>query len=475
MPELTRPTQAELNRMSHPEKDGLILALFDVLGRHEQRLRELESQIQKTSRNSSQPPSSDGLKKGPAMPRRPGEKPLGGQPGHRGATRVMVDTPDEIRELRPVGVCACGTELAGLEGLPGRLGERRQQIELPEPKTVVTEFRQLWVTCPGCGRDHGGTFPVGVTPNVSFGPRLKTYAVGLVNGHFVVLDRACDLIADQYGVRPSDGAVQNWMIEAGQRLADDHAAGREAIRAAEVAHFDESGMRVSGQLHWLHVAATATVVYYTVHAKRGEEAMDAAGILPRFTGTAVHDHWKPYGAYIQCTHAFCNAHHLRELRYCEELTGHFWPYALRHLLVEGHEAVLAARAAGQAALERGYVAEWLARYDQQVSNGLGAYPIRLPEPGSKRRVKQHPATNLLVRLRDYKTEVTRFLTDWRVPFDNNRAERLVRPIKVKLKVIGGFRALGGSTAFCILRSIWETNKLNGINPFDTLRLAFEGR
>lgn len=112
------------------------------------------------------------------------------------------------------------------------------------------------------------------------------------------------------------------------------------------------------------------------------------------------------------------------------LTGHFWPYALRHLLVEGHEAVLAARAAGQAALEPGYVAEWLTRYDQQVSNGLGACPIRLPEPGSKRRVKQHPATNLLVRLRDYKTEVTRFLTDWRVPFDNNRAERLVRPIKV---------------------------------------------
>jgi transposase len=117
----------------------------------------------------------------------------------------------------------------------------------------------------------------------------------------------------------------------------------------------------------------------------------------------------------------------------------------------------------------------LARYDQQVKNGLAACPVRPPEPGCKGRVKQHEATNLLLRLRDYKAAVWRFLTDGRVPFDNNQAERMVRPAKVKLKVIGGFRALGGSTAFCILRSVWETNKLNGINPFDTLRLAFEGR
>ncbi|MDS4069360.1 MAG: transposase [Candidatus Competibacter sp.] len=267
--------------------------------------------------------------------------------------------------------------------------------------------------------------------------------------------------------------MDRMILEAGQRLADDHAAGREAIRAAAVANFDASGMRVGGRLHWLHVAATDTVAHDTVHRQRGAEAMDAAGILPHFTGTAVHDHWQPYGTYTDCTHAFCNARHLRELRYCEELTGHFWPYAPRHLLVEGHQAIIAARAAGLTTLAPEYVAGLLARYDRQVSNGLRACPVRPREPGRKGRVKQHPATNLLLRLRDYKTEVWRFL-DWRVPFDNHRAKRLVRPVKVKLKVIGGFRALGGSTAFCILRSVWETNKPNGINPFDTLRLALEG-
>jgi len=471
MPELKRPSQTELDAMSHTEKDALILALFDLLEGHEQRLKELEGKVEKTSRNSSKPPSSDGLKKGPAQPRRKGEKPVGGVAGHSGATREMTDYPDCIEELRPHGRCACG---ACLEGLEARLGERRQQIEIPPPKVIVTEFRRLWVECPQCGREHGGEFPAGVTPNVSFGPRLKAYAVGLVQGHFVALERTCEIITDQYGVHPSGGAVQKWVAQAAEALAPEYAASRQSLIEAEVAHFDESGMRINGQLHWLHVAATGTAVYYTVHAKRGQEAMDAAGVLPDFRGHAVHDHWKPYRAYTECSHSLCNAHHLRELRYCEELTGHFWPIAVRRLLVEGKKAVDEARAAGKTALEPDQIESLLARYDEQVRNGLAACPVRPPEPGRKGRVKQHEATNLLLRLRDYKGEVWRFLTDWRVPFDNNLAERAVRPAKVKLKVIGGFRALGGSKAFCILRSIWETNKLNATNPFETLRLAFGG-
>lgn len=118
------------------------------------------------------------------------------------------------------------------------------------------------------------------------------------------------------------------------------------------------------------------------------------------------------------------------------------------------------------------VAALLARYDEQVANGLAVFPVKPPDPDDKRRPKQAPATNLLIRLRDFKTEVWRFLTDWRVPFDNNRAERAVRPVKVKLKVIGGFRAVGGAKAFCVLRSVLETSRLNGQNPFDVIRTAF---
>jgi transposase len=472
MPELKRPTQTDLDRMSHAEKDALILSLFDVLEEFGRRLKELEGKVEKTSRNSSKPPSSDGLKKEAAKPRRKGERPVGGVPGHKGATLERVADPDRVEELCPQGFCQCG---ACLEGLEAVAGERRQQIEMPEPKATVTEYRQMRLDCPGCGRVHVGEFPPSVTPHVSYGPRLKAYAVGLAQGHFVGLARVCEIVADQCGVQPSDWSVQQWIVKAGQLLAPRYEAGRQAVAAAEVAHFDESGMRINGTLHWLHVAATGTAVHYTSHPKRGREAMDAADILPGFQGVAVHDHWKPYRVYTHCSHALCNAHHLRELNYCEELTGHWWPVELRRVLLDAKDAVADAQAAGLAALEPAQLAGLQARYDEQVKNGLDAWPVRPPEPGGKKGpAKQHDATNLLLRLRDYKDQVLRFLTDWRVPFDNNLAERMVRPVKVKLKVIGGFRAVGGADAFCVIRSVWETSKLNGLNPFDTLRLAFGG-
>jgi transposase len=261
---------------------------------------------------------------------------------------------------------------------------------------------------------------------------------------------------------------------ASERLTPtDQAAGTAVLHAA-VAHFDESGMRLAGTLHGLHVATRATAVYDTTHPHRGQAGMDAAGLLPAFAGCAVHDHWQSYWHDPNATHALCNAHHVRERRYLEELTGHHWPIALRHLLVEGKRAVSAAQAAGHTALAPACVEDLLTRDDQRVSNGLALSPVIGSQPGQKGRAKQHPATNLLRRLRGCKTEVWRFLTNWHVPFDNNRAERMVRPVKVKLKVIGGFRAGGGAKAFCVIRSVWETSQLNGQNPFETLRMAFTG-
>lgn len=465
------PTQAELDSMSHAEKDALIIKLFEWLGSYERRLAEIEAKVEKTSRNSSQPPSADGLKKAPAPSRPRGDKLPGGQPGHEGSTRQMVENPDRVQELRPMGPCsACG---AALEEQPATLKERRQQFDIPEPTYVVTEYRQFQVRC-GCGQTYQGEFSEGVTPNVSFGARLKAYAVGLVEGHFVALERAAELIGDQYGLRPSDGTIQQWLMRAAAHLLPVYEETRQALVSADVVHFDESGVRQQGRLHWLHVAATVDAVHYSVHPQRGRDGMDAAGILPHFQGTAVHDHWKPYWQYQPGAHSLCNAHHLRELRYFEETTGHAWPTGLIEVLSEAHAAVKAAQAAGQTGVDRTLVNTLQAQYDTFVANGLKVFPERAPPAGSQRPSKQHPATNLLRRLRDFKTEVWRFLTDWRVPFDNNRAERMVRPVKVKLKVAGGFRAVGGAQAFCILRSVWETNKLQQVNPFSTLRKAFGG-
>ncbi|MGI9211727.1 MAG: IS66 family transposase, partial [Methylococcaceae bacterium] len=445
--------------------------LFDLLEALERRLDEVERTVKKTSRNSSQPPSSDGLQRQAAEPREKGAKPKGGQPGHAGTTRAWTETPDAVVELRPQGLCSCGLALADQVGVEG---ERRQQIEIPEPQAFVTEYRQVKVVCE-CGCRHRGDFPLGVTPYVSYGSRLKAYAVGLVNGHFVSLTRTAEILGDQYGVQPSDGSIQKWIGQAAEALRPVYEATREALTVAEVVHFDESGVRIQGKTQWLHVAGTPLLAFYTVHAKRGLEAMTSANILPRFTGYAVHDHWKPYYCFEAVTHALCNAHILRELRYFEEATGgHHWPTRLREILVAGKKAVEAARAEGRTEVEAATASTLLKQYDEWVARGLMVFPEQSREAGRKGRQKQEPATNLLRRLRDFKADVWRFLTDFQVPFDNNLAERLVRPVKVKLKVAGGFRAFGGAEHFCILRSVWKTNQLQSINPFQTLRIVFAG-
>jgi transposase len=240
-------------------------------------------------------------------------------------------------------------------------------------------------------------------------------------GHFVALERTAGILGDQYGVRPSGGTLQNWVEDAAGRLAAGHAAIGAAVARAEVACFDESGMRVGGTLPFPPFSATtATAAHYTAHPLRGHGAMDAAGILPGFRGVAVHDRWKPCWHYGGCAHALRNA---RDLRYCEESTGHFWPAALRRLLAEGKQAVALAQAEGKTALEAAQLDGLLARYDGQVAAGLAACPARPPPPGGNGRARQDFATSLPLRLRDFKAEALRFLADWRVPFDNNAGQQ----------------------------------------------------
>ena len=467
---INRPTQTELDQMSHAQKDALILLLFDLLEQLEARVATVENKVEKNSQNSSKPPSSEGLKKGAAHPRKAGEKPSGGQKGHQGTTRRMVDNPDATVICAPKGQCDCG---ALVNDLPQILVERRQQIDIPKPQIIITEYQKFRAQC-SCGKSHDGFFPHTVSPNVSYGARLKAYSVGLAQGHFVALNRVAEIVNDQYGVCFSVGSLQKWIICASERLTATYNAQCETLVNAPVMHSDESGMRTEGKLYWLHVAATDNVVHYSVHQQRGFEGMDAAGILPRFNGVVVHDCWKPYWHYEGITHALCNAHLLRELNYFEELTGQSWTGALKNTLINGKKAVATAQQEGKTALAMAELQAFKRDYDLQIAQGLQAFPIAPPKPKQRGRPKQHPATNLLIRLQTHKDAVLRFLEDWRVPFDNNLAERAVRCVKVKLKVTGGFRAMGGSEAFCIIRSIWETDKLRSQNPFETLRMVFSG-
>ena len=222
------------------------------------------------------------------------------------------------------------------------------------------------------------------------------------------------------------------------------------VEHEKVGHFDETGMMVNGVLNWLHTASTSLLTYYAMHPKRGSAAINEINILPRFKGRAVHDDLASYFQY-EVEHALCNAHHLRTLLFLLERYPQKWVQDLIDLLSKIKEKVEAAKRKTETALSVRQTNAFSKAYDELVKKGLRANPPSKKnsrQPGQRGRLKQSPARNLLLRLREHKEAVLAFMYDFNVPFDNNQAERDLRMMKVKQKVSGGFRSISGAQNFC---------------------------
>jgi transposase len=455
----------DLSTLTHAEKDALILALFG-------RLEVLESLVRKDSHNSSKPPSSDGLgkktKKTSSLREASGKK-AGGQVGHKGTTlkQVLQPTQTVIHPL-PMRCDHCHNPLPQDEA---RVSERRQVFDVPATACDVIEHQTLALVCQ-CGQAHVSTFPAGVTEAVQYGPNLRALGVHLTQGQLLPFARAAELISDLYGIAVSPGTLVSWVGEA--RIALDSTADLIASQLcqAALAHADESGLRVAAKLHWLHIVASQTHTWYGVHSRRGMEAIQAHGILPKRLGVLVHDCWAPYWQ-LDCIHALCNAHLLRELVYVKEVTTQVWPQRMKDFLLNANDVCEAARQKA-ITLSSKDIAAFATLYDAILCEGERENPEVAKATGKRGRSKQSIAFNLLRRLRQHADAVLLFIHDPAVPFTNNLGERAVRMPKVKQKISGCFRTLGGAENFCVIRSCLDTLRKQGHGMLDVLQRAFAG-
>ncbi|MBP9692572.1 MAG: IS66 family transposase [Alphaproteobacteria bacterium] len=432
-----------LKGLSSIEKDELILALWEqgqqarqelcqlkvdyqkvleanallhqALEKAHDRIKALEGQISKNSRNSSKPPSSDGLKKPNPKSQRPrGEKPTGGQQGHLGITLSQVETPDVV-VTHTVEICEeCQSSLTGAL-LLGH--EKRQEFDLPPVEPIVTEHQAEIKLCPFCGCKNKGTFPENITQPVQYGPRVKATASYLSHYQLLPYARLTELFGDLFKLSLSEGTLFNITKVAYEKLEDYELQVKQHLINSPVVHFDESGIRVMKKLNWLHVASTKTLTFYGMHEKRGFEAMEAMGILPEFKGTAIHDHWHPYFRYSLIKHGLCNSHHFRELIYHEEQYGQKWCKELQGCLSEIHQEVEIHKCAGDLEMDLVRMRYFEEKYDRILTTGLKEIPIlhqkkqEKGQPKKRGRIKQHPSKNLLDRLQNFRQEALAFMYD----------------------------------------------------------------
>lgn len=311
-----------------------------------------------------------------------------------GNTLERIENPDWI-VIHPAILCSCGANLTQTQATDY---ESRQVFDLPEPKLVVTEHRAEIKECPCCGESVTAPFPEDVKAPVQYGGRFLSLMVYFKNVQLVPLDRIGQMSFDLYGYDVSQAIIENAGIHCYQNLEPFEEKLKEDLIAGSLLHSDESGLRVEGSLHWLHVYSTALVTFYGVHKKRWNEAMDFFGILPLFTGTLIHDGLAAYLAYA-CAHALCNAHHLRELKFVHEELHQTWAGKMAGLLCKMNEHVKE-QSSVVSHLTEAALAPWLKKYEKIIKEGYEenpeppVYPRRAGIRMSVLRLTSHQTTDL---------------------------------------------------------------------------------
>jgi transposase len=463
--------------LSKEELNGLYShgsdAVWDHLNELQNEHADFKRRLGLHSQNSSKPPSTDLAKKKKNNSREAGNRQSGGQKGHKGHTRDQVENPDEIIPCIPEA-CNCGHKFTGTEELLN--SERRQIIDIPRPQLMVLEYQAQTYLCPGCSQQHKGPFPAEVKVPVQYGNNLQAYVVYLMNYQLLPYKRTADLLKNLHNLPISEGTLRNIQARFANHVEAPVEMIKQSLIDSKVVHFDESGLYALGQRHWLHVASNEAFTFYFHHKSRGFEALEQAGILHDFKGTACHDLWKTYYRYDGCDHSLCNAHHLRDLQGIIDSSDSTWAKEMKSFLKKTKIIIDNAKIKNTAELPQDVLLELKVEYQEIIDKGQAETPSP-PErkPGQRGQLAKGKVRNLLERFDIRRGEIIDYIEDFNRPFDNNQAERDIRMVKVKQKISGTFRSAEMAQNFCTIRSYISTAIKQRVNVFDAISEAFAGK
>jgi transposase len=453
-----RPSDDELAALVAEQASVIAALTAEVTGLRAE-VAELRRRLGMDSSNSSKPPSSDGLDRTKCST--PGSGKRGKPRGAPGATKMLLDDPDERIPCRP---SACGNCAGDLSGASVFARQRRQVFDVPPPpKPHVTEYQVESLLCPGCGVVTCGDAPDGVAGRLQYGPGAKARMVYLRGAQYLPFGRAAHALDVLCGLRVAPGTVLAAVREAVDRLGPFVDRVRVLLRAQAVIGADETPAWVDGGWKYVHVACTEKLTL--LHAgSRSKADIDAGGVLPGFTGVLVRDGYAGYDHLTMATHAECGAHLLRALKGVHESdpAGQEWAEAMANTLLIAKDMMAEAAAAGQRALDEAQVSFIRSAYAGALASGREA---TAKHPTSK-------AAKLVNRFTRDAPEILRFTTDTAIWFSNNQSERDLRPAKLQLKISATWRSLQGLADFAALRSYLSTASKHGEDLLDVLTALF---
>lgn len=438
-----------------------------------QLVEKLQSQLNRSSRNSHRPPSSDGLKKGNSDKNRKRHRgQQGGQKGHEGRSLEFHANPDEVKHLELDHCPECDR---GLADQPSVGQVKRQQWEIPPVELFVREWEAAQKWCLHCHKVVTAPFPEEIVAPVQYGPNLRAFGLYLHCGQFLPLRRVGEVFEELFGVGINSATLLNHAATLDPTLALHEEWIRMKLLEGTHLHSDETGLRLAGNLHWLHVNCNASYSLYTPHGKRGKDGIGASEIMDYYDGTHLHDSWASY-AFFGPRHGFCGAHLLRELEGVMEEEGALWARDLKGFILQLKAEVDQSKRWGESQLPSFLLNSYWQEYQTILSQAQTFYALKDPPRSGKRGARaQHKGKNLLDRFMQNQKAMILWAFDFHIPFDNNQAERDLRMMKLRQKISGSFQAEDSLKRFAKIRSILASLKKQKIKMLPAIQFLFQQR
>ncbi|MCP4210018.1 MAG: IS66 family transposase, partial [Halieaceae bacterium] len=424
----------------------------------------MEKQTQKDNRNSSLPSSQTDKDETSTQS---GANGKGKE--HNGTVSGNTRTVETIQVAQVTECECCGEDL---DDIPASGHERRTKIDIIFEKVVSHVDAEIKV-CPQCDTRNKGRFPADMAGPVQYGPGIKAYVVNLLIAQMISLKRVQQSIQVLIGRILSEATILKYVWQLHQALEAWEQSAIEQLLQMPTLHVDETSLRVDRKKHWIHVYSAGDITLKRLHPKRGLEAIENIGIIPRYGGVVIHDCWQSYLSYEHCDHGLCGSHLLRELTFIVDSNGYAWASNMKRLLQETCATV--AKRKSKRLTKKEYK-NLQKRYRDILTRGAEELPPIPPRQKGKRgKIAKSDAHNLWERLKKHEAAVLRFAKLSHVPFTNNRAERDLRMSKVKQKVSGCFRTRKYAEAYCRISSYLQTMANQGYNPLVAIQMAFSGQ